>query len=112
MIHHMHLSQTPFERIVSGKQTIEARVCDEKRQLLSVGDKIEFSLRGDLSKKFNVTIIELIHQKSFKGLYSSDVPEKFGGKDLESLLDAIYEYYSKDDEEKWGVVGIRVMLLD
>ena len=111
MTHHMHLSSTPFERIASGRQTIEARVNDEKRQLLSVGDQIEFTLRGDMSKKFSAKITLLMNHASFKDLYSADRAEKFGDKNREELMRAIYQYYSKEDEERWGVVGIVLELL-
>ncbi len=112
MIHRMRLSPIPFERIASGRQTIEVRIQDEKRRLLGKGDKIEFTLRTDTTQKCRVTITELMEYKNFKDLYSADAPEKFGGEDIKSLLHAIYEYYSKEEEGKWGVVGIRVMLLD
>ena len=51
MLYLMKLQLNPFEKIQSGTKTIELRLNDEKRQLLSVGDKIEFSLVDNPEKK-------------------------------------------------------------
>ena len=51
MLHKMKLNSKPFESIKSGSKTIELRLNDEKRQQVSVGDFIEFSLTDDPSKK-------------------------------------------------------------
>jgi ASC-1-like (ASCH) protein len=44
MLHQMKLQPNPFEQIKNGSKTLELRLNDEKRQLIKVGDEIEFSL--------------------------------------------------------------------
>jgi len=50
MLHQMKLQPSPFEKIKNGSKTIEVRLNDEKRQLLKVGDEIQFSLATDYSQ--------------------------------------------------------------
>jgi ASC-1-like (ASCH) protein len=111
-MNHMHLHKDPFERILSGSQKIEARINDEKRRLLNVGDNIEFTSREDPERKFRAEIIELLMHDNFENLYSSFPVQQFGGTDLNHLLTSIYKYYSKEEETKWGVVGIRLEVLE
>jgi ASC-1-like (ASCH) protein len=107
----MHLHLAPFERILSGKQTIEARLNDEKRRELKVGDIIEFTLRDDASRSFKVKIIELLLYKNFRELYISEAIEEFGGENLEQLLTSIHKYFSEAEEVKYGVLGIKLEII-
>lgn len=109
-LHHMHLNKAPFEGILGGSQTIETRINDEKRQTLNIGDKIEFVSREN-DEKFVAEIIDLLKYKTFEELYISHSSQEFGGRDLNELLTSIYKYYSKEEEEKWGVVGIKLKVL-
>ena len=40
MTHHMNLNPQPFSMIADGTKTIELRLLDEKRSLISVGDTL------------------------------------------------------------------------
>ena len=50
MKHYMRLHPEPFDKIKNGTKTIEMRLYDEKRQLLKVGDLIEFTNRANSEK--------------------------------------------------------------
>ncbi len=50
---------------------------------------------------------ELYRHPSFDDLFSSSHPSLFGGESKESLITEIRQFYTEDDEEKYGVVGIR-----
>lgn len=104
----MRLHAAPFERILHGTQRIEVRLNDEKRRLLKVDDEIEFISREDAAKTFKARVVDLLYFKSFHDLYDARPAEEFGGKGVAELLDAIYEYYSKEEEASGGVVGIRL----
>ena len=108
----MHLTQNPFNGILSGTQKIEGRINDEKRQLIKVGDEIEFILRENPVQKFKAKVTELIPCKNFEELYMSRPFGEFGGRDLDHLLTSIYKYYSFEEEAKYGVVGIRLEVLN
>lgn len=105
----MKLQPNPFGKIKKGSKTLEVRLNDEKRQLISVGDEIEFSLITDPDEKVVVSVEELYHFPTFKDLFCSFEPVEYGGGDREEYV-AMYKYYSKEDEARYGVLGIRVKL--
>lgn len=108
----MHLNSGPFERIDSGAQSIEVRINDEKRKALKIGDEIEFELRGSPERKFNARIVELFHYKTFAELYGSRPVDEFGrGESVDELVESIFKIYTKEEETKFGVVGIRLELV-
>ena len=104
----MKLAQGPFEKIAAGKKNIESRLYDEKRKQINVGDFIEFSQNEDLSRKVKMKVRGLYLYKTFDELFSDFAPENFGGESKEGLLQEIHQFYSLDDENKFGVVGIRM----
>lgn len=68
MKHEMKLNNEPFECIKNGTKTIELRLNDEKRKLLTVGDYIEFTNRVT-NEKLLVEVIDLFKYNSFEELY-------------------------------------------
>lgn len=105
----MHLHLSPFTKIKKGQQIIESRINDEKRRLLNVGDAIEFESRENPDDKFIVEVVELIQKPTFSELFDTNPPAQFGGTSKENLLGSC-KYYSKEEEEKYGTVGIKVKL--
>ena len=106
----MNLNNEPFELIKSGSKTIELRLNDEKRRLLNEGDEILFTNR-DTSEKLLTDIIKLHKYDSFESLYKDFDKISLGYKEDEiSNLDDMNEYYSKEDEKKYGVIGIELKL--
>lgn len=109
----MKLKQEPFEKIKNGSKTIELRLYDEKRQRVQIGDFIEFSLMNDPSDKMQARVTALHRFDSFQELYVSLPKEKLGYKACEipepNYMDA---YYSCEEQEKYGVVGIEIEVLD
>ena len=108
MIHEMKLNESPFERIKNGTKTIEFRLYDEKRKKLKIGDKIEFSKLPDLQEKILAQVIDIYKDKTFKNLFNRIYTDK---KEVERKAESMYQYYSKEQEEKYGVVGIKIKLL-
>ena len=64
MIHKMNLNPEPFERILSGRKTIELRLNDEKRRLIKVGDKIEFIQTEETNQEFFVNISTVLRSEN------------------------------------------------
>lgn len=108
----MKLSAEPFTKIKRGEKVIESRLYDEKRQQISVGDEIEFCENKHPENKIQVKVLELLHYRTFSELFSDNDPALFGGDSRDSLLHKIRQYYSSDDEQKFGVLGIRIALID
>ena len=111
MLHHMTLTKIPFEKIASGEKIIESRLYDEKRQQINIGDQIEFSNVDDVKKKVLVRVVALHRHETFEELFSIFPCEYFGGESKNELIDEIGKFYSKSDQEKWGVVGVRIELV-
>ena len=104
----MRLHNGPFEKIKSGTKTIEMRLNDEKRQLIKVGDFIKFINR--VSEEELTTLVKgLYYYESFDELYKHF--DKISiGYDLEDDADPndMSQYYSNEDIENYGVVGIEI----
>ena len=111
MKHEMKLNNEPFECIKNGTKTIELRLNDEKRKLLTVGDYIEFTNRV-INETLLVEVIDLFKYNSFEELYKHfnkiemgySINEEANPKDMEN-------YYSKEEQEKYGVLGIKIKKL-
>lgn len=108
MIHKMHLNDDLFNKIKEETKTIELRLNDEKRQLLKIKDYIEFTNR--LTKEtMLVKIINLYNFPNFEELYKH-FDKVAMGYDENDIADAkdMEEYYSKEEQEKYGVLGIEM----
>ncbi len=107
MLHTMNLTDLPFRQIKEGIKLIEARLFDEKRRLLNVGDTIEFT--NTLTKeKIVKEIVGLEHYSSFEDLFLEYDFILFGGRGytLDQMINCMYQFYDKEKEKKYGVLGI------
>ena len=111
MKHQMKLNNGPYTCIENGTKTIELRLNDEKRQLLKVKDLIEFTNR-ETSEKMLVEIVNLYNYPSFEELYKHFNKVSLGYKE-DDIADPkdMEEYYSKEEQEKYGVLGIEIKTL-
>lgn len=108
----MHLNKGPFEKIRAGKKIVEMRLYDEKRRKLKVGDKITFVLAGNDEERFDAEITNLLVYDNFAELYEDYTATELGYEEGETPNPAdMEEYYSKTEQEKYGVVGIELELL-
>ncbi len=107
MLHKMKLNESPFERIKDGTKTIEFRLYDEKRQKIKIGDQIEFSKLPELQKKLLVDVIELYREDTFEKLFRKLYDDE---KEITKKIKAMYEIYSPEKEQKYGVLGIKIKI--
>ena len=114
MTHSMQLQPVPFEMIRDGTKTIELRLYDEKRKKIRTGDTIVFTNTAS-RKTIRVKVLELLVFDSFETLYSR-LPLLDCGyteDDVDTASpDDMTAYYPKEMQQKYGVVGIRVALLN
>ena len=113
MLHQMKLHREPFDMIKSGEKTIELRLYDEKRRAISVGDEIEFTRSGG-EEKLVCKVIALYVFESFAELYDNLPLLKCGytEKDISTASpDDMNAYYSKEEQSKYGVLGIELALM-
>ena len=110
MEHMMRLHNEPFELIKNGSKTIELRLNDEKRQLINVGDTITFENRSD-GDTIYTQVVKLHMYPSFEELYKHFDKVSMGYKDDEKADPKDMEqYYSVEEQSKYGVVGIELRL--
>lgn len=107
----MRLNANPFEKIANGIKTIESRLYDKKRQQINPGDQIEFTCNDEPTKKV-LTMVKALHRYvNFESLFSDFPATYFGGTSKEELLMEIEKIYSKEDQGRYGVIGIKITLL-
>ena len=109
--HQMKLAVVPFEKIVNGEKIIESRLYDEKRQQINPGDQIEFTCNDKPTKKVLTVVKALYRYADFESLFSDFPLAHFGGTSKEELIKEIETFYSREDQSRYGVVGIKMMLL-
>ncbi len=110
----MSLNKIPFNQIKAEVKTIEARLLDEKRENLKVGESIQFTNTDDQNDKIKVNIKDLSRFNTFTDMFSNLDLSKFGFSAETSVSEAVQimrQYYSVDEENKYGVLGIHIKLI-
>lgn len=107
----MKLNDQSFDMVKDGSKTLEIRINDEKRQKLQIGDQITFTNNG---RQINTKVTGLFIYDSFVELLKSlnAVDAGWSADDtLEKMITDLRLIYSKEEEQKFGVVGISLELL-
>ena len=109
MVHKMRLVDFAFKSIKNKEKTIEVRLNDEKRQLINVGDIIEFT-HVDTGETMKVKVIKLHNFKTFKELFDKFDNKKIGvsKEDDYTIMD---KFYTKEEQEKYGALAIEIELI-
>lgn len=111
LTHKMKLARDPFEKMIRGQKLIESRMYDEKRRQINIGDHIEFVSADNPLKKVLAKVTALYCYSSFENLFSDFPPEYFGGISKKELVAEMKQFYSKEKEQRYGVLGIKIALL-
>ena len=106
MIYRMKLQNEPFKQIKKQIKKIEIRLNDEKRKIFEINDYIEFTNITTLEIMF-VKITNLYHFESFEKLFNNFDNSILGCGSYEEM----YKYYSREEEKKYGVLGIEIKVL-
>ena len=113
MIHYMNLHPQPFSMIANGRKTIELRLFDEKRQLISIGDTLIFTNTKDAHSTI-ACVVEKVHIfTNFEELYQALPLDKCGYLPEEMATASAKDmevYYSLEKQKCYGVVGIEIRL--
>ena len=111
MKHEMKLHDGPFKCIKNRTKTIELRLLDEKRSLIKENDTIEFTNRTT-EEKITVRVIKLHKYPNFEELYKHHDKVSMGYEEDEDAKPEDMElYYSKEEQQNLGVVGIEIELI-
>lgn len=109
----MKLNVEAFEGVKSGLQKYEARLLDEKRSSISVGDTITFYKLPELTEKISVSVVRIIKAKNFEKLFllfpttDANWPSNYSSDDCARDM---LRYYSLEDQERLGVIAFEIAL--
>ena len=105
----VHLNEEVFYNVLNGTKTIEGRLNDEKRRELKVGDKLIFINRSNDSEKITTIVEELKYYNSFIDMVDDNSIKELLGDSYskDDYLNLIYNFYTKEEEKKYGVVAIK-----
>lgn len=108
----MKLNPKYFEYIKTGTKRIEIRLNDEKRKNIKIGDEIIFQKEPGLKEEIDTEVVNLIVKKDFKELIENLKISEYSDENEseENFLEDLYKFYTKEQEEKYGVVGIKIKL--
>jgi len=109
----MRLNHEPFLSIKAGTKKIEVRLNDEKRSQLNVGDRIRFT-DLETAEILNTEVLGLETFPTFKNLFAKYSGVIIGapvGESVDELDRENVEIYSRDREEKYGALAIRVEVI-
>lgn len=108
MTHCMNLWDDSFQAIKEGWKTVEMRLNDEKRSIIDVDDIIEFT-NTTTQEKMSCKVMNIYKYSDFGELYKHHSKISIGYTEDETANpDDMLSYYTKEDIEKYGVVGIEV----
>ncbi len=107
-MHTMKVQTKYYQLLKKGTKTIELRLWDEKRQLIKVGDSITFSDLSDPNDTFVAQVVALHRAPNFDKLCDMIQPQQAGFSTKEELIDCLQEFYTPENQQKYGVVGIEI----
>ncbi len=110
MTHKMKLQKSPFDSIKCGLKRVEMRLYDEKRQLIKIGDEIEFTLFDGDDTVY--CMVEGINRfDDFSKLYKHYDKSMLGYTDTQVASPKdMAQYYDDEEINKYGVVAIEIKL--
>jgi ASC-1-like (ASCH) protein len=113
-IHSMKLDPASFERVRTGVKTLELRINDEKRRAVKAGDTIRLRKLLELAEELEVEVLGLHAYPTFAELFDQVPPEWLGYTESDKpwLKSSMYEIYTREEEVEFGVVGIRIKLVE
>ena len=112
MTHCMNLWDDSFQAIKEGWKTVEMRLNDEKRSIIDVDDIIEFT-NTTTQEKMSCKVMNIYKYSDFAELYKHHGKISIGYTEDETANpDDMLSYYTKEDIEKYGVVGIEISVIE
>ena len=110
--HTMRLHNRYFYYIKNGSKRIELRLYDEKRKQIQLNDIIQFS--NEQQENIFAKVIGLLHYKNFNDLIDDLDINLLADKSISKndLLKDLNTFYSLAQQKQFGVLGIRIELMN
>lgn len=114
MKHELKLQSKYFEYIKEGTKRIELRLYDKKRKNICIGDTIIFYKEPELNDKINTKVIGLLRYNNFVDLFNDFDIDILADNSISKneLLNTLEEFYPKEKQNNYGVIGIRIELMN
>ena len=111
-MHELKLIPRYYDYILNGTKRIEIRLNDEKRQKIKIGDTIKFFKEPELKDSFIVKVVDLYKYNSFNEMFKNFDISILADKNMtkEDLINDLEEFYNKEKQDKYGVLGIKIEL--
>ncbi len=108
----VHVSLPWYELIKQGKKTVEGRPNRNTFGQMKIGDQIEFSNK-ELNENFMAEITNVTHHKTFEEMIRTNGIDNVlpGIRNIDEGVQVYMQYYTKEIEAEFGVVGIHVKVL-
>jgi ASC-1-like (ASCH) protein len=113
MNHVFHLQADLFTQILLGHKTIEARLYDDKRRVISLGDRITLVKGSDALQSVEVKVVGLSRFMTFEAMFESLGTSSFGIDAISSNEAAriMRLWYSLAQQRDFGVLGIHLRFM-
>jgi len=114
MKHEMKLQPKYYDYILNGTKRIELRLNDEKRQMIKIGDSIKFIKEATFDESFKCSVVDLLKYESFDKLFDDYDISILADSSMtkEELLNVLEQFYTKDKQNEYGVLGIKIELIN
>lgn len=112
MRHILKLQPRYYNSMKNGIKLIELRLLDEKRKSIKVGDEIEFKKEPNLTESIITKVKGILIYENFETLIDDYPIEMLSdiSTTKEELLKILDKFYSKEKQNQYGVIGIRIEL--
>lgn len=112
-MHEMKLQPEYYNFILNGTKRIEVRLNDEKRQNIKLGDRIKFLKEPELDESFEANVVGLLRYNSFEDMFKDFDISVLADLSMtkEELISVLEQFYTKEKQQEYGVLGIRVELV-
>ncbi|MBE5738126.1 MAG: GNAT family N-acetyltransferase [Clostridiales bacterium] len=100
-----------FDMVKAGKKVLEGRLNDEKRRQMKIGDYIIFENVENREDRLRVKIVDKYLFDNFDQMTLFIDKEQLGfdkNDSDEKVIDVYRNIYSKEDEEKYGVLILKI----
>lgn len=103
-----HLDSDVFDIVKNGNKNVEVRINDEKRRKLKIGDELIFLKRPLEDEKINAKVISLDYYDNFNKLVENYEMKRLYLETYtkEKFLKELERFYTKEEQNKFGVVAI------
>lgn len=110
----VHLHSDVFDIVKAGDKNVEARLYDEKRKQLSVGDTLIFLRRPLEEDKIVAKVTDLVRYSTFTELVDNYEMKRLylDGYTKEMYLNEMSRFYTEEDQMVDGVLAIHFEVVD